>query len=84
MTILAPFIIKPNDFVYCASEVDFLKDLGTIEVLQLLIKTLRQNKTMCQLERCPIIQVLTIFGTVMLFLYGMQCEMIYNIMLLPK
>ena len=41
MTCLSLFIIMPNDFVCCASELEFLKDIvkgtGATEVLELLL-----------------------------------------------
>ena len=29
----------PNDFVYCTSELGFVKDIGAIEILQLILLT---------------------------------------------
>ena len=42
----------PNDFVYCASEFDLVKEIGTIELLQLLLLLL----LVCQpgATRCPV------------------------------
>jgi len=36
---ISPFIIMPTDLACCTSELDFLKDIGAIEVLQLLLSS---------------------------------------------
>ena len=38
---LSPFMITPNDFVCCTSELEFVKDIDAIDVLQLLLLRLR-------------------------------------------